>query len=90
MENEKENRACALRIYNLIYDLTDEGHTNNAVANGLLFALSLHVLNSSFSVNEIIEQLKRLFADIKGEIGKIDDGEQIELRNTQPINSQWD
>ena len=90
MENEAENRKCALKIYNLIYDLSDDGHTNNAITNGMLFALSLHVINSSFSINEIIEQLKKLFGTIKGEIGKIEDGDQVELSDLKPVNSQWD
>ena len=54
MKNEKENRACALELNNVIYDLQSKGHSDNAIANGLLFALSIHIINARFSLNEII------------------------------------
>ncbi len=90
MKNEKENRACALQINNLIYELQSKKYSDNAIANGILFALSIHLINSRFSLNEIIEQLTKLFHNIKHEVGKIEDDEQIDLQQTKPINSQWD
>jgi len=90
MINEEENRECALEMNSLIFDLQEKGYTNNSIANGILFALSIHILNSGFSVNEIIEQLKKLFATIKYELGNIEDGEQIHISDTKPINPQWD
>lgn len=90
MKNEKDNRACALEMNNLIFDLQEKGYTNNAIANGILFALCIHTINSRFSLNEIIEQLTKLFHTIKAEIGKIDDSESIMVSDTTPINPQWD
>ena len=90
MKNEKANRACALELNEMIYELQSKGHSDNAIANGVLFALSIHIINSKFSLNEIIEQLTKLFHNIKHEVGKIEDGEQIDLQQTKPINSQWD
>jgi hypothetical protein len=90
MINEKENRDCALEMNSLIFDLQEKGYTNNSIANGVLFALSIHILNSGFSVNEIIEQLSKLFATIKYELGNLEDGEQVTLSSTKPINPQWD
>ena len=90
MKNEKENRACALQLNNLIYELQSKGHTDNAIANGLLFALSIHIINARFSLNEIIEQLTKLFHNIKTEVGKLEDNDQINLEQTKPINQHWD
>jgi len=90
MKNERENKACALEMNNLIYDLQEKGYTNNSIANGILFALCIHILNSRFSLNEIIEQLTKLFKTIKTEIGKIDDTESITVSDSTPINQQWD
>ena len=90
MKNERENKACALEMNNLIYDLQEKGYTNNSIANGILFALCIHILNSRFSLNEIIEQLTKLFKTIKTEIGKIDDSETITVSDSTPINQQWD
>ena len=90
MKNEKENRACALQINNLIYELQSKKYSDNAIANGILFALSIHLINSRFSLNEIIEQLTKLFHNIKAELGKLEDDDQINLEQTKPINSQWD
>ena len=90
MKNEKDNRACALEMNNLIFDLQEKGYTNNAIANGILFALCIHTINSRFSLNEIIEQLTKLFHTIKSEIGKIDDSESITVSDSTPINPQWD
>ena len=90
MKNEKENRACALELNNLIYELQAKGHSDNAIANGVLFALSIHIINSRFSVNEIIEQLTKLYHEIKAELGKIEDDDQINIQQTKPINEQWD
>ena len=90
MKNEKENRACALELNNLIYELQSKGHSDNAIANGILFALSIHIINSRFSVNEIIEQLTKLYHEIKTELGKIEDDDQINIQQTKPINEQWD
>lgn len=90
MKNEKDNRACALEMNNLIFDLQEKGYTNNAIANGILFALCIHTINSRFSLNEIIEQLTKLFHTIKAEIGKIDDSESITVSDSTPINPQWD
>tara|TARA_B100000214_G_C23841902_1_gene569192 strand:+ start:309 stop:578 length:270 start_codon:yes stop_codon:yes gene_type:complete len=88
--DEKENKRCALQLNALIYELQEKGHTDNAIANGILFALSIHIINSRFSVNEIIEQLIKLHKSIKEEIGKIDDTESIRLSDSTPINSMWD
>ena len=90
MKNEKEYRACALQINNLIYELQSKKYSDNAIANGILFALSIHLINSRFSLNEIIEQLTKLFHNIKTELGKLEDNDQINLEQTKPINSQWD
>lgn len=90
MKNEKDNKACALEMNNLIYDLQEKGYTNNSIANGILFALCIHILNSRFSLNEIIEQLTKLFHTIKTEIGKIDDSDSITVSDTTPINPQFD
>ena len=90
MKNETENRACALELNNLIYELQSQGHSDNAIANGILFALSIHIINARFSVNEIIEQLTKLFHNIKTELGKLDDDDQIDIEQTKPVNSQWD
>ena len=90
MKNETENRACALELNNVIYELQSKGHSDNAIANGILFALSIHIINARFSVNEIIEQLTKLFHNIKSELGKIEDDNQIDIQQTKPINSQWD
>jgi hypothetical protein len=90
MKNEKENRACALQINNLIYELQSNGHSDNAIANGILFALSIHIINSRFSVNEIIEQLTKLFHNIKTELGKLDDNDQVSFEHREPINPSWD
>lgn len=90
MKNERENKACALEMNNLIYDLQEKGYTNNSIANGILFALCIHILNSRFSLNEIIEQLTKLFKTIKTEIGKIDDSETITVSDSTPINPHWD
>lgn len=90
MKNEKENRACALEINSLIYELQSNGHSDNAIANGILFALSIHIINSRFALNEIIEQLTKLFYDIKREIGKLEDHTALNIQNTEPINSNWD
>lgn len=90
MKNEKENRACALELNNLIYDLQSKGHSDNAIANGILFALSIHIINARFSVNEIIEQLTKLFHDIKTELGKLEDNDQVDIQQQEPINQQWD
>lgn len=90
MKNEKENRACALQINNLIYELQEAGHSDNAIANGILFALCIHIFNSRFSLNEIIQQLTKLFHTIKAEIGQIDDSESITVSDSTPINPQWD
>ena len=48
MKNEKGNRACALELNSTIYELQSRGHSDNAIANGLLFALSIHIINSRF------------------------------------------
>lgn len=90
MKNETENRACALQINNLVYELQSDGRSDNAIANGILFALCIHLINSRFSLNEIIEQLSNLHKDIKTEIGKLADDDQINLQHTKPINKQWD
>ena len=90
MKNEKGNRACALELNNAIYELQSRGHSDNAIANGLLFALSIHIINSRFSVNEIIEQLTKLFHNIKSELGKLDYDNEIHLQQSKPINEQWD
>lgn len=90
MKNETENRACALQINNLVYELQSDGRSDNAIANGILFALCIHLINSRFSLNEIIEQLSNLHKDIKTEIGKLADDDEINLQHTKPINSQWD
>ena len=90
MKNEKENRLCALELNNVIYELQAKGHSDNAIANGILFALSIHIINSRFSLNEIIEQLTKLFHNIKSELGRLEDDDQINLQQTKPINSQWD
>lgn len=90
MINDKENKECALEMNSLIFDLQEKGYTDNSIANGILFALSIHILNSGFSANEIIEQLKKLFSTIKYEIGSLDDEEQVYLSNTKAINPQWD
>ena len=90
MKNEKENRACALELNNVIYELQANGYSDNAIANGILFALSIHIINSRFSLNEIIEQLTKLFHNIKSELGKLEDDDQINLQQTKPINTQWD
>ena len=90
MKNETENRACALELNNVIYELQANGHSDNAIANGILFALSIHIINSRFSLNEIIEQLTKLFHNIKIELGKLEDDDQINLQQTKPINTQWD
>jgi len=88
--DEKTNRKCALRINAVIYDLQEQDHSDNAIANGLLFALCIHIINSRFSVNEIIEQLIKLHKDIKREIGKLEDDVQIDLQSTSPVNPMWD
>lgn len=90
MKNETENRACALQINNLVYELQSDGRSDNAIANGILFALCIHLINSRFSLNEIIEQLSNLHKDIKTEIGKLADDDEINLQHTKPINKQWD
>tara|TARA_R100001480_G_scaffold42591_2_gene55361 strand:- start:8652 stop:8924 length:273 start_codon:yes stop_codon:yes gene_type:complete len=90
MKNETENRACALEFNNVIYELQSKGHSDNAIANGILFALSIHIINSRFSLNEIIEQLTKLFHNIKTELGKLDDDDQIDIEESKPVNSQWD
>lgn len=90
MKNETENRACALQINNLVYELQSDGRSDNAIANGILFALCIHLINSRFSLNEIIEQLSNLHRDIKTEIGKLADDDGINLQHTKPINKQWD
>lgn len=90
MKNETENRACALQINNLVYELQSDGRSDNAIANGILFALCIHLINSRFSLNEIIEQLSNLHRDIKTEIGKLADDDEINLQHTKPINKQWD
>jgi hypothetical protein len=90
MKNETENRACALELNNVIYELQSKGHSDNAIANGILFALSIHIINSRFSVNEIIEQLTKLFYNIKAELGKLDDNDQVDIQQQEPINQQWD
>ena len=90
MKNEKENRACALELNNVIYELQSKGHSDNAIANGVLFALSVHIINSRFSVKEIIEQLTKLYHEIKTELGKLEDDDQINIQQTKPINEQWD
>ena len=90
MKNETENRACALELNNVIYELQAKGHSDNAITNGILFALSIHIINSRFSLNEIIEQLTKLFHNIKIELGKLEDDDQINLQQTKPINTQWD
>jgi hypothetical protein len=90
MKNEKENRACALEFNNLLYELQAKGHTDNAIANGVLFALSIHIINSRFSVNEIIQQLTKLYYEIRSELGKLEDDDQINIQQTKPINEQWD
>lgn len=90
MKNETENRACALELNNVIYELQSKGHSDNAIANGILFALSIHIINSRFSVNEIIEQLTKLFHEIKAELGKLDDNDQVDIQQQEPINQQWD
>ena len=90
MKNEKDNKACALEMNNLIYELQEKGYTNNSIANGILFALCIHILNSRFSLNEIIEQLTKLFRSIKTEVGKIEDLEEVKLSDTSPINPQFD
>lgn len=90
MKNETENRACALQLNNVIYELQSKGHSDNAIANGILFALSIHIINSRFSVNEIIEQLTKLFYNIKAELGKLEDNDQVDIQQQEPINQQWD
>jgi hypothetical protein len=90
MKNETENRACALELNNVIYELQSKGHSDNAIANGILFALSIHIINSRFSVNEIIEQLTKLFYNIKAELGKLEDNDQVDIQQQEPINQQWD
>ena len=90
MKNDKENRVCALEINNLLYELQAKGHTDNAITNGMLFALSILILNSGFSVNEIIEQLTKLFHNIKSELGKLDYDNEIHLQQSKPINENWD
>jgi hypothetical protein len=88
--DEKENKRCALHLNSLIYDLQEKGHTDNAIANGILFALCIHIINSRFSVNEIIEQLIKLHKNIKQELGKLEDDTKVDLQSTSPINPMWD
>lgn len=88
MIEESENRRAALEINNLLYDLTEKGHSNNAIANGLIFALCVHILNSKFELKEIILQLKKLFFEIKTELGRLEDSDIP--TNKDPINPQWD
>lgn len=87
MKEEKENRACAMQFNNLLYDLQENGHSNNAIANGIIFSLCIHILNSQFKVNEICIQMKKLYYEIKAEIGRIDEDDEIFKK---PINQQWD
>ncbi len=88
MKNEKENRECATHFNNLLYDLTEDGHSNNAIANGIIFSLCIHTLNSKFKIEEIVIQMKKLFFEIKSELGRIDEDDPI--INKKPINPQWD
>lgn len=88
MKQEKENRACALEFNNLLYDLTEQGHSNNAIANGIIFSLCIHIINSKFRIDEIIMQMRKLYFEIKSELGKIEETDEITKR--EPINPQWD
>jgi hypothetical protein len=88
MKEEKENRACALEFNNLLFDLSENGHSDNAIANGIIFSLCVHILNSKFKINEICIQIKKLYYEIKSELGRIDIEDDITKK--EPINPQWD
>lgn len=88
MIEESENRKCAHKINNLLYEMVEKGHSNNAICNGLIFALSIHILNSKFDIKEIIMQLKKLFFEIKTELGRLEDTDDPAMK--EPINPQWD
>ena len=88
MKEEAENRACALEFNNLLYDLQEKGHNDNAIANGIIFSLCVHILNSKFKVNEICIQMKKLYYEIKTEVGRLD--HEDEIIDKKPINSGWD
>ena len=87
---EKENQKCALALNSLIYELQENGHTDNALANGLIFSLSIHMINAKFNISEIVEQLKKLHKNIKSELGQIDDHDIVEFTSEKAINPQWD
>lgn len=91
MYKTEDNRKCALRLNNLVFELMEEGLSNNAIANGIIFALCIHVLNSSFKISDIIIQLKKIYLDIKKALNEEDiDNSQFQIVNDKPINPDWD
>ena len=89
MTNNQQNRECAMMINSALYDLKEQGFTDNAVCNGLLFSLTIHILNAGFEIDEIKKQLDKLFKTVNKEIGKLDENE-IVVSSDKPINSSWD
>lgn len=67
---EKQNRDCATKFNEVLFKLIENGHTNNAIMNGLLFTLSLHTINSNFLTPEVIAQYRQLYDLINNEVKK--------------------
>ena len=88
MKNESENKQCAITFNNVLYELLESGKSNNAIANGLLFTLCIHILNSNFKEKEIIEQLKKLLTNIKKEIDFNGDNDKFVIHD-KPISDDW-
>ena len=92
-DNISENRKCALQLNSLIFDLQQEGITHNGLINGLLFALSIQMLNYGLTFKDVINQFKKIYFSIKKEVEE-DSEESTEdllfVSQQKPINNGWD
>ncbi len=91
-ENISENRKCALQLNSLIFDLQREGITHNGLINGLLFALSIQMLNYGLSFKDVLRQFKKLYFSIKKEVeedSEEDTEDLLFVSQQKPINDEW-
>jgi hypothetical protein len=90
MPNEKLNKQCALEFNNLLFELSEKGLPDNAIANGMLFALSIHILNANYCEKELMKKFLELYRDIKKELEIPGRSTKIQIMDQKPINDQWD
>tara|TARA_Y100000592_G_scaffold3595_1_gene5188 strand:+ start:4208 stop:4489 length:282 start_codon:yes stop_codon:yes gene_type:complete len=89
-KKENENKEVAKKFNELLYKLMEDGHSHNAIMNGILFTLSLHTVNSRFLTNEVISQYRSLYETIKEELKKSGIEEDVVMYSSDSGDIPWD